>query len=189
RQFTAHQFDLKFLIRAITASQAYQRTSLLTHAGQDDPRRFARMAVKGLSPEQLYDSLALATGYQEAGAANRGPSARSLFLTKFASPGPRAESRLSILQALSLMNGKFIADVTDLERSETLAAVLDAPFMDTAGRIETLYLATLGRQPSSCEAARLLNYVESGGSDGSPQKALADVFWALLNSGEFILNH
>ena len=29
------------------------------------------------------------------------------------------------------MNGKIIADATSLERSETLAAVADAPFMDT----------------------------------------------------------
>src|SRR5439155_13910922 len=33
-----HRFDLKFLIRAITASQAYQRSSMLTDASQDDVR-------------------------------------------------------------------------------------------------------------------------------------------------------
>src|SRR5204862_3471531 len=67
REFTAHKFDVHFLIRAITASQAYQRTS---KAGQpsaesDDPRLFAHMAVKRLTPEQLFDSLAAATDYRE----------------------------------------------------------------------------------------------------------------------------
>src|SRR5262249_4853444 len=31
REFAAHKFDLKFLVRALTATQAYQRTSALTH--------------------------------------------------------------------------------------------------------------------------------------------------------------
>jgi hypothetical protein len=35
------------------------------------------------------------------------------------------------------------------------------------------------------EAERMMKYVK----DGDSRKALADVFWALLNSGEFILNH
>jgi hypothetical protein len=79
--------------------------------------------------------------------------------------------------------------VTDLERSETLAAIVDSPFMDTTARLDALYLAALTRKPSPEEAQRLITYVSSGGSDGNANKALADVFWALLNSGEFILNH
>jgi hypothetical protein len=187
RQFTAHEYDLKFLIRAIAYTQAYQRTSLSGQAGEEDPRSFARRSVKGLSGEQLYESLAQATGLPE----SVGPaSARAALLTRFASPfGKPTEFHLSILQALSLMNGKLIADVTDLDRSETLAAVLDAPFMDTRRRIETLYLAALTREPRPEEATRLLKYVESQGADGGQRQALADVFWALLNSGEFILNH
>ena len=50
------------------------------------------------------------------------------------------------------------------------------------------------------ELARLVKYVESGGSaEGNPaseeerdkryNQALADVYWAILNSGEFYLNH
>jgi hypothetical protein len=61
--------------------------------------------------------------------------------------------------------------------------------MDTAQRIETLYLATLTRLPRAEEAARLTAYVQSGGPRNDSKAALADVFWALLNSSEFILNH
>ena len=35
----------------------------------------------------------------------------------------------------------------------------------------------------------LVPYIEKGGPSGDPKKALADVFWALLNSSEFIFNH
>ena len=43
--FAAHDFDLKYLIRGIVASQTYQRTSRKTHDSQNEPQQFARMAV------------------------------------------------------------------------------------------------------------------------------------------------
>jgi hypothetical protein len=193
QQFIAHQFDVKYMIRVITATRTYQRTSAITHPTQSEPRSFARMAVKGMTPEQLFDSLAQATGYQEQqpvgnqrfvvfGGQN---NARAEFVQLFASQDKKTETHTSILQALALMNGKFISDATSLEKSRTLAAIVDAPFSN-GQRIETLYLAALGRLPRPEESSRLLNYV-NGGRDY--RSALADVFWVLLNSSEFIFNH
>jgi hypothetical protein len=209
REFAAHDFDLKFLIRAITASKAYQLTS--AGKGESEPSQFARMPLRGLSPEQLFDSVAAATGYQEQGSGlppgvvvfgNNG-SPRADFLNRFANQSEKAtEVQTSILQALSLMNGRLTASATDLKNSETLAGVLDSPFMDTKARVEALYLAALSRKPKAKELDRLVRYVESGGAaaDEAPaasdaeketryNNALADVFWVLLNSGEFFLNH
>ncbi len=193
-QLVAHQYDLKFLIRAITASRTYQLSGVPGPAATDDPRLFTRMPLKGLTAEQLFDSLAQATGYREQAQPNPravfgARTVRGEFLLRFASQDKRTEHQTSILQALSLMNGKFVMDAVSLERSETLAAVLDAPFFDTPGRIETLYLATLSRKPRAEESQRLLAYVESGGAKGDSRAALADLFWALLNSPEFLLNH
>jgi hypothetical protein len=195
RQFAAHGFDLKFIMQAITASQAYQRSSRLTDASQDDPRLFARMAVKRLSPDQFYDSLAAATGMRNPypggrrAVNSRLDDPRTQLLAKFAGQDSRTESETTILQALALMNGRIVGDMTNLERSETLAAVADAPFLDTARRVETLYLAALGRAPRAEETERLVKYIEGGGPKRDTRAALADVFWALLNSTEFILNH
>jgi hypothetical protein len=196
RAFAAEGFDLKSLIRAITASKPYQLSSAPHPGSKDDPHQFAHMAVRGLSAEQLFDSVAQATGYQEAAPANPNAfpgtnnSPRAEFLAKFANQGDRpAEAQTSILQALALMNGKLLADATTLERSETLAAVADAPFLSTEERIETLFLATLSRKPKPKELSRLVRHVESGGVDDNPNQALADVFWVLLNSGEFMVNH
>jgi hypothetical protein len=198
RQFAAHDFDLKYLIRAITLSRAYQLSSVANHASQNDPRLFARMSIKGLTPEQLFDSVVVATGYKEPAATGRRRigfglgSARAEFLAKFASQDKRTESQTSILQALALMNGKIIADVTsvDLNKSETLAAILDFPLFDThEKKIDALFLAALGRQPRPQELSRMTQYVNSGGPRKDARAALADVFWALLNSSEFILNH
>jgi hypothetical protein len=196
--FVAHHFDLKFLIRAITASKAYQLTSAKTHASQDDPHAFARMPLRGLTGEQLFDSVAQATGFIDLSPNNNarfvlnGGGARDEFLSKFANQSDKpTETQTSILQALSLMNGKLIGDATNIERSETLAAVVDAPFMDTNERIETLYLATLTRKPTVKELARLTKFVDEAAAKegGSKNYAIADVFWTLLNSGEFMLNH
>jgi len=190
KQLAAHDFDVKYLLRAITASRAYGRSSAGPAA---DPRLFARMAVKGLTPEQLFESLSQATGYREPpGQAQQffgANTPRSEFVAKFAGQEKRTEYQTSILHALALMNGRLVGDATSLDRSETLAAVVDAPFLDDAGRVETLYLAALARRPRPEESAKMLKYVAAGGARSDRKAALADVFWALLNSPEFRLNH
>jgi hypothetical protein len=179
-EFVKHRYDLKYLIRAITTSRAYGLSSAAAE-GEGGASHFARMPVRALAPEQVLASLAEVTG---------APSPAPELAARFARPNEKpTEGQTSILQALALMNGKFVDDATRRERSETLAAVAHAPFLDTAGKIETLYLAALSRKPRAEESARLVKYVDKGGPSGDPQRALADVFWALLNSGEFLLNH
>jgi hypothetical protein len=178
RQFAANKFDLKYLIRAITLSKAYQLTSAASDAGQEDPRLFARMAVQGLSPDQLLDSLTQATGY-------RG-DARGELQAKFPVSERQGEFRMSIPQALALMNSRLTTEATDPERSNVLAAIADMPWQ-TSERIEALYLAAFARKPRQEELDRFVRYVDK--AKGDKKRALADVFWALLNSTEFIVNH
>jgi hypothetical protein len=206
KEFAANRFDIKYLIRAITATRAYQLSSEASNRSQDNLTMFAKMPLRALTPEQLFDSVAMATGYRDSGGGddllsgllggNR--SARSEFLTRFASSEKAVEAQTSILQALSLMNGKVIAAATTLENSETLAAIADAPFLTTAERIEALYIATLARKPVTRELERAVRFVQDAVKASKPKEngkreaysnALADVFWALLNSPEFVLNH
>jgi hypothetical protein len=205
KEFVAHKFDVKFLIRTITATRAYQRSSAGPKATPPEPTFFNRMPLRGLTGEQLFDSVAVATGYRDSGGSDDlisgllggGRSGRSEFLTRFALGDRAAESQTSILQALSLMNGKVIADATTLAKSEQLAAVVDSPFFNTAGRVEALYLATLSRKPSPKESERAIEFVrgatKKAAEDDAKQKAyadaLADLFWALLNNPEFVVNH
>jgi hypothetical protein len=192
RAFAEQKYDLRWLIRAVTATRAYQLSSARSHASQDDPHRFARMAIRGLGGEQLFDSIAQATGFrEETPAGRRNPlnigDPRTEFLTKFAASSARAtDAQTSILQALTLMNGRVMTTATSVRRSETLQAVVDAPFLDVPAKIETLYLATLSRKPTARETTRLARHVEQASNQG---EALADVFWALLNSVEFVVNH
>ncbi len=193
RDFVAHDFDLKYLIRAICYSKSYQMTSAAADPGREESRLFTRMAVKGLTGEQLFDSLAQASGYRDLSPS--GPqffgqnTPRTQFLAKFAAQEKRTEYQTSIPQALSLMNGQLVSQMTSADRSETLSSVAEAPFMDTPAKVETLFLAALGRKPKPTELEHFVKYVESGGPKKNNKAALADVFWALLNSSEFLFNH
>ncbi|MBT4865817.1 MAG: DUF1553 domain-containing protein [Planctomycetaceae bacterium] len=195
KEFAVHNFDLKFLIRAITASRTYQLTSRKTDERTDDPQLFARMAVKGLSGEQIYDSVAQATGsYRPYNARNPfsfgGNDPRGEFLETFANNTDATTARqTTILQALAMMNGQLVANATNLSQSRSLAAVAEFPGLTTAERIENLYFLTLSRKPRPEEIERLVKYVERGGEKSDPKKSLGDVFWALLNSSEFMFNH
>jgi hypothetical protein len=229
RAFAASGFDVKYLLKSIAASRAYQFSSRQTHASQEDPHQFARMSVKGLTAEQLYDSLGQATGFYD----NVDFNNRRFFFQEADNPrgtikqlfgsgdAPPTEIQTSILQALALMNGRFISSQTHPVDSSTLAAVIDSPFLDMPAKIETLYLAALSRKPTEVEMRRMLAYVAPDSTtstspvseqdpkrvaieseirallpnkDGSPTSnprdvALGDIFWALLNSSEFIFNH
>lgn len=197
RAFATAGFDNRTLIRAITRSKAYQLSSKMTHPGQADPRRFARMSPKGLTPAQLFDTMVAATGFREPAymrnqqnfgfAQPNNP--RSQFLTRFANNERATETNTTILQALMLMNGQFIGDQTDLAKSELLAAIADMPGWDTKQRVGNLFLTAFARNPTPEELEKFSSYVDRGGATSDKKQALADVFWVLLNSPEFLFNH
>jgi hypothetical protein len=194
-QFAAHDFDVRYVVRALTASRAYQLSSVGGSPSSDTYRAFDRMPVRGLSPVQLYDSLIQATGLSREAPQPPfvigGDSPRRDFLERFAASAEEkpTDRQTSILQALTLMNGRLLTDATSPGTGATLPAVADSYFLDTAGKVEALYLATLSRKPRPDELDRLVPYIDRGGPTLNPKKALADVFWSLLGSAEFVLNH
>jgi hypothetical protein len=52
--------------------------------------------------------------------------------------------------------------------------------------LETLYIRTLSRRPTADEIETLKQKVAEA---PNPQQGLEDVFWAILNSREFVFNH
>jgi hypothetical protein len=189
-----HQYDLKYLVRVITATRVYQLSSRGGSPDKEDvaAAHFARMPLRRMTSDQVYASFVQATGLRDAApnpaAGGEGP-ARAEFQAKFAdSAASPTEIETTILQALSLMNGRHVAAATDLEQSEFLAVVAEAPYLDEAGRIEALFLAALSRSPE--EAEMNLFFDDKTSADPAARKAaLADIFWTLLNSAEFLLNH
>ena len=85
-----------------------------------------------------------------------------------------------------MMNGGFVSDATDLGGSRTLAAIVDAPYLTVDDRIETLYLAAYARRP----IRRELDFSKAAVNAAADEaEGLADLFWVLLNSSEFLFNH
>ena len=95
--------------------------------------------------------------------------------------------RSGIPQALILMHGSMISNATDIETSRTLRAVVEAPFFEPTQKIETLYMATLTRKPHEQELKSMLAYLDERPAQ-QQQQAYAEIFWALLNSPEFVLS-
>jgi hypothetical protein len=198
--FVESGYDIRFVLRAICRSETFQRSSATfgprsITGGQPsnggdlaDVRLFARYPTQGLSPEQLYDSLAVAVGEHAEGSAT-GPlqalgSPRRQFLDTFAHTGRRTDTPTTIVQALTLMNGGLVGSATNPASARTLAAVTGLPGLSPAERVESLFLIALGRRPKPNELNRSLAHLGAGDT-----ARYGDVFWALLNGVEFRTNH
>lgn len=188
--FVDSGFNLRELYRTLTQTQTYQRTSEWTTQPAPPAELFARMPLKALSGDQLYDSLNRIlnrTPAQAAGSPLLDPQ-RQAFVARVESTGRSPlDYEAGVLQALTLLNGADIAEATDGQRSPLLGGV-DAPWLTGEERIEALFLATLSRPPTEEERRACLASLENR-SPGERGKQLGDVLWALLNSAEFAFNH
>jgi len=196
--FVRSGYDLRQLYLVLGNTRAYQLSSVTGPESDPPPELFARMSIKSLTAEQLYDCLLEAMRKREPAGAIAGNMAfqfqagdqrRQAFLAKFQAPTQTAtEFEAGIPQALTLMNGSLISEATDLGNSDLLVS-LHAPFFTDEQRIEVLFLSTLSRFPSPDEQTRFAEYVRTGGPRQDRRQALGDVLWALLNTAEFLLNH
>jgi len=180
---------VKYLFRAICNSETYQRSSRPKGNNADAPLElFSRMVIKSLTPEQLFDSLAVVLGAPGAGKGKgafkkgKGPATpRAAFVNFFnidegADP---TEFNAGIPQVLRLMNAP------QFNNPGSLGATLRT-IRDPNEALETLFLGVLSRRPTAEESARLQAHLRRHRDD--PRRGQADVMWALLNSSEFQLN-
>jgi hypothetical protein len=186
-QFKANGFDLKYLCRAICLSETYQRTSKPVAGHAKDDKLFSRMLIKVLTPEQLFDSLVVATGMP----GNRSPQGKPInnpraeFVSYFRSEeesDPTIYSR-GIPQALRLMNsGQFLGPRSEVFVAKQIVELGSTP----AQAVDRIYLRVLSRRPSAEESKRMLKYLQQPGAER--QQLYAEIVWALINSSEFSLN-
>ena len=194
QRFTEYSYDLKSLMRWIVLSKPYSLTSRMkAESTADAPDsgeqpHFSRFYVRQMQPEQLYDSLLVATKADRSESAGRQDRWLSQFVIAFGTDEGDSSTTFNgtIPQILMLFNGDLIQSATSLDQDGFLDQIVMANRTNRE-KINALYVAALARWPSSSEV-RYANHLLLA-RKGQVKEALQDVWWALLNSNEFILNH
>ena len=195
REFAAHGFDPRWLIRTICHSRAYQLSSRRPRGLDPAAERFYPYALtRSMSPDELFDSIVEATGSEgrlRAAAKGRPLDAvRRDILRQFRFTFGDDENtdvvdfQGTIPQALLMLNGELIQRGL-ADRDQRLDLILRTE-QDADRRVELIFKSALGRPPSGRERPRFLGHVAAKMHDRS---AYEDVFWTLLNSSEFIFSH
>lgn len=190
--FANHDYDVKWLMRAIAATSAYQHISQTRGTKATAP--FAAATPQPLRGDQLYDALrsALAVDDFDLARAERFKAkggrlqqgARFEFNRTFGfDPSlPRDDVAASIPQALMLMNGPMLQRAMNAKQPSTLLGKLMAQNLDDREVVGELYLRCLAREPKPDEVHTCLAYISA--TKNRPE-AFEDILWALLNSTEF----
>ena len=209
--FVIHGYDLQHLMRTILNSNAYQRTSETNDSNKDDDIYYSHAYMKPLSAEQFFYSMLQATAFERlwkikmdsmdrSGGEDREGMLRELeykkreHLKKFLfllDNGEMEEIEAfsgTVPQALMMINGHMVNDSADYKEHGTFVNYVLDNWRDTSERVEYMYLTVLSRKPTTKEKTFFQRYIDRS---NYTQKSLAyeDLYWVLLNSAEFSLNH
>jgi hypothetical protein len=186
-RFAANQYDVKWLMATITATEAYSRQS--RSRIDDDGAPFESACPQRLRGDQLYNALVEVLGLpegQDDGRGYRQPSGPRGELNQTFGYDPsvrRDEIAGSIPQALFLMNSTQLAKAIDAGSPKSTLGQLLQEVPDDADLVSELYLRCLAREPKQTELATCLDHVRTRGDRGD---AFEDILWALVNSTEFL---
>jgi hypothetical protein len=198
RKFTEYHYDFKKLVRDICTSSTYQFATEPNESNQGDTRNFAHGSIRRIKAETMLDCISEVTETK-----NKFPGlplgARAVqiadgtvstyFLTTFGratresvcSCEVKLEPTLS--QSLHLLNGDT---TTQRILSGNLIGRRLGEKKTARDIIDELYIRCLSRKPLPAEEVKL---EATMAAEPDKKKALEDVFWALLNSREFMFNH
>ncbi len=192
-----HGYDLKHLMRIILHSNAYQRSSETNSSNKDDEMFYSHAYLKPLSAEQFFYSMLQATGFErlqkrkdkgQVENMKREHLRKFLFLLDNGEMEEIEAFNGTVPQALMMINGNFVNDSADhKERGSFVNYVLDN-WRDTIDRVQFIYLTVLSRKPTSKEQTYFQRYLERS-LYTDKDLAYEDLYWVLLNSAEFSLNH
>jgi hypothetical protein len=198
-------YDVKWLFRTILNTRMYQRQSRSTKS-EAGLVPFAAACPSRLRADQIFDALSQALdfslegrggraadgkekGNKEEGSGNAGPAGRKggprqLMNSLFGiDPSiPHEEVVGTIPQALFLMNSPQINRLVRASPRLALGKIL-AENPDDGAALQALYLKALARRPNEDEVRVCRKYIERVGARA---EAFEDIYWALVNSTEFV---
>jgi len=197
-QVRENSFNLKELVTWIVLSEPYSLSSKMTEKNRiDDPLlgelpKFSHFYLRGMRAEELYESLVSATRASAGGNYEAQERAKARWLGQFVTAFGNDEGEETttfngtIPQSLMMFNGDLIRQATKKEKGGLLWQVATSK-LENRERIDYLFRAALSRNASDKEyeaAGQLLLY-----NEGDGMAAVQDIWWAVLNSNEFIINH
>ena len=199
KDFVAHQFDLRHLMRTIVSSRTYQASIATNEWNANDRDNFSHAIPRRLSAEELMDAVASAAGARprfsdvpEDTAASQlvDPHiGREGFLDVFGRPARESScecerrSDFSLPQALNLVNGRTLSDAVADPKGRVAQLILNG--ISDEAMVDELYLAALSRLPTPEERRRGFMYLSTGAKASRAQ----DLLWALVNSKAFLYIH
>jgi hypothetical protein len=209
RDFAAHGFSLKHLMRRLAQSSAYQLSSRFDGEWKASyTPYFARHYVRLLTAEQLHDAICQATqvfgNYKRRDMVFGTELTPIRFWTEAATPEEIGNSEAkallrtfgqanreqfdrqsggSILQAMMLMNSPFVTRRVRAEAGCLVEQLVNSS-QPTAQLVDELYLATLSRPPSPEEKRIALGWLDEDRKQGAE-----DLQWSLLNKLDFVFNY
>jgi hypothetical protein len=194
--FVAHDYDLRRLIRIITATQVFRMDSAADHElTPEHSHAWAAFPLQPLRPEQTAGAV-----LQAARVTTNDTTASSFlqfirtqqtsdFVRRFGDPGEDEfrERGCTIPQVLLVMNG-------DLVQEHTKQAIFNAATRigwqapDDRAAVEVAFLTVLTRRPGPKVSAHF--EARLAGTKGEQRsRRMEDLFWALINSTEFVTQH
>jgi mono/diheme cytochrome c family protein len=213
RDFEQSGYDVKRLIRNLTATRAYQLDSRLESAerrrggvaaasrmseagsGKKDPSAdasapmgegFARAMEKPLSAEQLFRSLLVATGNEPAADGKVAGRSEKELRHAFIKEFPdlfAPDYNATLQQAMFLSNSPLLDDLLK-PREGNLTEQLSR-LLTTEARVQLAFSRVLGREPDRIELTEATRYL----ADREPEAGAKQLVWALLTGVEFQVNH
>jgi hypothetical protein len=194
------KYDLRALIRTITASRTYQLSTTPNATNERDGQNYSRRLLERVPAEVLCDMVSQVTGVPER-FRGEAPGTRAIqlwdnkvphyFLKVFGRPertGSCACERVSepsVAQVLHLFNAGEIQD--RLSHADGTVARLVKKYPEDGPLVEELYLTFFARLPDEKERAAVLAHLKK--NQAQRQQAAEDLAWSLLNTLEFAFNH
>jgi hypothetical protein len=199
-EFIRSGFDLRHLIRLIAATRTFQLDSKSSDPSrpttETDEYHWAVFPLSRLRPDQVAGSILQASNLRTIDA-NAHIFHRVVrffnerdFIKRYGDFGEDefGEHAGTIPQRLLLMNGKMVQERTGDNMVLNASTRIGALAPDDSTAVRTAYHCVLTRDPTPKEARHFEELL--GNTKGKNRnRAMADLFWTLMNSTEFSWNH